>query len=67
MESREEPVPSAGLEFLVEEARRGPLTVITTGPATDVASLFLTAPESREYVRVVWLGGFGDEASYKVW
>jgi inosine-uridine nucleoside N-ribohydrolase len=67
MESREEPVPSAGLEFLVEEARQSPLTVIATGPATDVASLFLAAPESRENVRVVWLGGFGDEASYKVW
>jgi purine nucleosidase len=67
MESREVPVPSAGLEFLVEEARLGPLTVIATGPATDVASLFLAAPESRENVRVVWLGGFGDEASYKVW
>ena len=51
----------------MEEARRGPLTVIATGPATDVASLFLAAPESRENVRVVWLGGFGDEASYKVW
>ena len=67
MESREEPVSSAGLEFLVEEARLSPLTVIATGPATDVASLFLAAPESRENVRVVWLGGFGDEASYKVW
>ena len=67
MESREQPVPSAGLELLVEEARLSPLTVIATGPATDVASLFLAAPESRENVRVVWLGGFGDEASYKVW
>jgi inosine-uridine nucleoside N-ribohydrolase len=67
MESRREPVPSAGLEFLVEEARLSPLTVIATGPATDVASLFLAAPESWENVRVVWLGGFGDEASYKVW
>jgi inosine-uridine nucleoside N-ribohydrolase len=67
MESRKEPVPSAGLEFLVEEARLSPLTVIATGPATDVASLFLAAPESWENVRVVWLGGFGDEASYKVW
>src|SRR5215203_4218233 len=67
MESREEPVPSAGLEFLVEQARQGPLTVIVTGPATDVASLFRAAPESRENVRVVWLGGFGDEASYRVW
>jgi inosine-uridine nucleoside N-ribohydrolase len=64
MESREEPVPSAGLEFLVEEARQGPLTIIGTGPATDVASLLLASPESRENVRVVWLGGFGDAASY---
>lgn len=67
MERREELVPSAGLEFLVQEARRGPLTIIATGPATDVASLFLVAPESRENVRVVWLGGFGDEASYRLW
>jgi inosine-uridine nucleoside N-ribohydrolase len=35
--------------------------------ATDVASLLLAAPESRENVRVVWLGGFGDEASYSIW
>jgi len=67
LESREEPVPSAGLEFLVEEARIGPLTIIATGPATDAASLFLAAPESRENVRVVWLGGFGDEVSYRSW
>ena len=65
MESRGEPVPSAGLEFLVEEARRGALTVIATGPATDVASLFLAAPELRESVRVVWLGGFGNEETYR--
>jgi inosine-uridine nucleoside N-ribohydrolase len=58
MESREEPVPSAGLEFLVDEARQDPLTVVATGPATDAASLLLAAPESRENVRVVWLGGF---------
>ena len=67
MESRRGVGASAGLEFLVEEARLGPLTIIATGPATDVASLFLAAPELRENVRVVWLGGFGDEANYKVW
>ncbi len=65
MEDRRTPVGSEGLDFLVEEARKGPLTVISTGPATDVASLVLTAPEVRENVRVVWLGGFGDETHYQ--
>jgi purine nucleosidase len=67
MESREELVPSAGLEFLVEEACLGPLTILATGPATDAAPLLLAAPGSPENVRVVWLGGFGDEASYRSW
>ena len=65
MEHREDMVPSSGLEFLVEEARRGPLTIISTGPATDVASLLLAAPEVLENLRVVWLGGFGDEETYR--
>lgn len=67
MESRDEFVPSAGLEFLVEEARLAPLTIIATGPATDAASLVLASPESMENVRVVWLGGFGDEVNYGSW
>jgi inosine-uridine nucleoside N-ribohydrolase len=67
MESMDEPVPSEGLDFLMEQARLSPLTIIATGPATDIASLFLAAPESQENVRVIWLGGFGDEATYKVW
>lgn len=64
MNSRGEPVPSSGLEFLIDEARRGPLTVIATGPATDVASLFVAEPGLRESVRVVWLGGFGNAEAY---
>jgi inosine-uridine nucleoside N-ribohydrolase len=67
MESRTDLVPSAGLEFLVEEARLAPLTVIATGPATDVASLLLAAPETLEDARVVWLGGFGDRVNYGNW
>lgn len=65
MEDRRTPVRSEGLEFLVGEARQGPLTIIATGPATDVASVLLTAPEVEENVRVVWLGGFGDAESYE--
>ncbi|CAN5881852.1 hypothetical protein BH23ACT11_BH23ACT11_23620 [soil metagenome] len=65
MEGPHAPVKSAGLDFLVEEARCGPLTIIATGPATDVAALLLTAPEVRENLRVVWLGGFGDSESYE--
>jgi inosine-uridine nucleoside N-ribohydrolase len=67
MESREDLVPSAGLEFLVAEARLAPLTIIATGPATDAASLLLAAPEALEDVRVVWLGGFGDQVDYGNW
>ena len=65
MEDRRTPVGSEGLDFLVEEARKGPLTVISTGPATDVASLLLAAPEVRENLRIVWLGGVGEEKSYR--
>jgi purine nucleosidase len=67
MESRTDLVPSAGLEFLVEEARLAPLTVIATGPATDAASLLLAAPETLDDVRIVWLGGFGDQVTYGNW
>jgi inosine-uridine nucleoside N-ribohydrolase len=67
MERRETPVASEGLDFLIAEARRGPLTIIATGPITDVASLLLVAPEVRENVRVVWLGGFPDPATYTRW
>ena len=65
IENRSTPVPSEGLDFLIEEAKQGPLTIIATGPATDVASLLLVAPEVRENLRVVWLGGFGDVESYE--
>ena len=64
MNSRDEPVPSPGLEFLIDEASQGPLTVVATGPATDVASLLVAEPGLRENVRVVWLGGFGDAGVY---
>ena len=64
MNSRDEPVPSAGMEFLIDEASRGPLTIVATGPATDVASLLVAEPGLRENVRVVWLGGFGDAEAY---
>lgn len=65
MEDRATPVGSEGLDFILSEAERGPLTLVCTGPATDVASLALTAPqELLERRDVVWLGGFGDEETY---
>lgn len=66
MEDRTTPVRSEGMDFIAAELPRGPLTLICTGPATDVASLILTQPrESLANLRVVWLGGFGDEQTYK--
>jgi len=67
METRASPVASEGLDFLIAEAKQGPLTIIATGPITDVASLLLIAPEVRENLRVVWLGGFPDAATYTRW
>jgi len=67
METRESPVASEGLDFLIAEAKQEPLTIIATGPITDVASLLLVAPEVRENLRVVWLGGFPDVATYTRW
>lgn len=65
MEDVRTPVPSEGLDFLVEEARRGPVTLLATGPATDVASFTLVAPELRERVRVIWAGGFPDAETWQ--
>jgi inosine-uridine nucleoside N-ribohydrolase len=67
METPASPVSSEGLDFLIAEAKRGPLTIIATGPITDIASLLLVAPEVRENLRVVWLGGFADAATYTRW
>lgn len=61
METRQDPVHSEGLDFLIAEAQAAtqPLTIIATGPATDVASLLLVAPALAERIQVIWLGGFG--------
>ncbi len=67
METPGSPVLSEGLDFLIAEAKRGPLTIIATGPITDIASLLLVAPEVQENLRVVWLGGFPDAATYIRW
>jgi inosine-uridine nucleoside N-ribohydrolase len=65
MEDRATPVRSEGLDFIVSELREAPLTLVCTGPATDVASLLLAAPgDVLPGLDVVWLGGFGDEQTY---
>lgn len=58
-------VRSEGLDFLVEEAKRGPVTLLATGPATDIASFTLVAPELRDNVRVIWAGGFPDAETWQ--
>jgi purine nucleosidase len=67
MDDRTSLMRSEGLDFLIAEARNGPLTIIATGPITDVASLLLAAPEVRDNLRVVWLGGFPDAETFARW
>ena len=66
MESRTEAVRSDGLAFLLAEARAAtqPLTILATGPLTDVASLLVVAPKLAERLRVVWMGGFAHAEVY---
>jgi purine nucleosidase len=65
METPGEGVPSEGLDFIVEQATTGPVTVLATGPATDIASLALLDAGHRSTVRVVWAGGFPDDATWQ--
>lgn len=61
MEHIDDVVKSDGVDFLVAESERGPLTILATGPATDIAAFIQVAPEAtQERVQIVWAGGFPD-------
>jgi hypothetical protein len=55
-----DPSPSEGVDFIIREAMKAtpenPLWIISLGAATNVASAFLTEPEIRERIRVLWHG-----------
>lgn len=61
--SEKEPVPSPAAEDLVRLAREhgveNPLYVVAIGAITNVASALLMAPEIKDNIVVVWLGGQG--------
>lgn len=65
METPTSAVSSAGLDFIVEQARAEPVTILATGPITDVASLALLHPDLLDRVRVVWAGAFPDEFTWR--
>jgi inosine-uridine nucleoside N-ribohydrolase len=65
LEDRGTPVNSEGLEFMIEHAREEPVTILATGPATDIASLALVAPELEDRVEVIWAGGFPDPETWE--
>lgn len=64
METPSDPVGSAGLDFIAQQAAEAPLTLVATGPITDAASLTLLHPELVDRVHVVWAGAFPDEATW---
>ena len=65
MENTRTAVLSEGLDFLIQAAEAGPVTLLATGPATDIASLALTAPHVLDQLSVVWAGGFPDSATWQ--
>ncbi len=64
METPTSPIGSAGLDFIAQHAAEGPLTLVATGPITDVASLILLHPHLVHRVHVIWAGAFPDEATW---
>lgn len=65
MEDIDEIVSSDGLDFLIAACEEGPLTVLATGPATDIAAFVQHAPRKmQEQVHIVWAGGFPDPQTW---
>lgn len=65
METPTSPVGSDGLDLIVGLAREEPITVLATGPITDIASLTLLHPDVVDRVHVVWAGAYPDEETWK--
>lgn len=51
---------SPGVDFILQKAHElaSDLTLIGTGPATDLAQAWLQAPQAIEKLKVVWIGGY---------
>jgi len=76
LEAADRPGRAPGVEFIIESARRPspePLFVVGTGPATDLASAILLAPDIADRATFVWLGAhrgaeehakFGEECNF---
>ena len=61
MEHIDDVVSSDGLEFLLAACEEGPLALLGTGPATDIAAFVQVAPIAiQERVQIIWAGGFPD-------
>jgi len=62
------PGTAAGVEFIIEAARADdpePLYVVGTGPATDLASAIMRAPDIQLRATFVWLGGVRNAEMHK--
>ncbi len=55
MEHIDDVVNSEGLDLLIAASEREPLTILATGPATDIAAFVQAAPKAtQERVQIVW-------------
>lgn len=67
LQSVDAPATSEGVAFLIDRAKAlgSKLTVVGTGPATNIANACLLAPEIMKTVKVIWIGGYRDNSEMR--
>lgn len=66
MESLNEIIPSEGLDFIVNLAKKTKdFSILGTGPATDLASFKLGYPELADDIPIIWAGSFPDKETWQ--
>ncbi|MBD3239109.1 MAG: hypothetical protein GF331_00880 [Chitinivibrionales bacterium] len=65
--ARGTPERSEGVTFIIDSVRAhgSAVTIVATGPASDLANACLIAPDVMRRAKILWIGGFRDNAEMR--